>query len=273
MTHSKTWQVAFGRTLLKNLGEKQPCNPKRLSFLCCFISEKLGIFRLQLGFFSFKPFERRNPGGWIHGRGGGWNHVLGGWFAAGGEARKTRMESGWIFQCLMGLTIKQQKILVGKIFLSAGLENTVTRFLQHRMKGPDHFLDLSSIYLLVEGADSTLSVDDWSVYHHPLIFPSFWISCCSVGFLELIGFFNEKTPPTFSFPSWLFILMFFHVFFWKAWRAYRSEVWHRHLAGGWRQREWLDAQCRVESQPLKAVSKFLQVYPALLNSSCYEKRG
>ena len=55
----------------------------------------------------------------------------------------------------------------GEISLSAGLENTVTRFLQHRMKGPDHFLDLPAIYLLVEGADSTLSVDDWSVYHHP----------------------------------------------------------------------------------------------------------
>ena len=66
------------------------------------------LHRLQLGFFvllTFNHLERRSPGGWIHGRSGGWNHVLGRCFAAGGQARKMRR----ISYVLLGLTIKRKR--------------------------------------------------------------------------------------------------------------------------------------------------------------------
>ena len=65
-------------------------------------------------------------------------------------------------------------------------------------------------------------------FHH--LDPMFMLSGSVVGFLYHIFFPIRNLHLQFLSPgTWIFILIFFHGL-WKAWRAYRSEVWHRHLA-------------------------------------------
>ena len=95
VTNSETLQVEFRRTSLKNLDWRKNhlVIQNALAFSAVLYQRKQSFHRLQLGFFvllTFNHLKRRSPGGWIHGRSGGWNHVLGRCFAAGGQARKMR---------------------------------------------------------------------------------------------------------------------------------------------------------------------------------------